>query len=132
MKHPNRRALRRFFGNIRVMPSGCWHWEGAYSNSGYGSATWNYIKTTAHRLAYLMFVRRPESDEVIDHLCRNPKCVNPAHLEAVTRSENARRGVSCVPGELREQWRRERYQRELAKLAAGVEVVTEIRVRRSA
>jgi hypothetical protein len=27
----------------------------------------------------------------LDHLCRNPKCVNPNHLEVVTRSENLRR-----------------------------------------
>jgi len=30
----------------------------------------------------------------IDHLCRNRKCCNPKHLEAVTRSENARRGIN--------------------------------------
>lgn len=28
----------------------------------------------------------------IDHKCRNPRCVNPAHLEPVTPSENMRRG----------------------------------------
>ena len=29
---------------------------------------------------------------VIDHLCRNKSCVNPAHLEAVTNTENVLRG----------------------------------------
>ncbi len=33
----------------------------------------------------------PDSLE-IDHICRNRRCVNPAHLEAVSRSENQRRG----------------------------------------
>lgn len=28
----------------------------------------------------------------MDHLCRRPSCVNPEHLEPVTRSENLRRG----------------------------------------
>jgi hypothetical protein len=29
----------------------------------------------------------------IDHLCRNPGCVNPAHLELVTNAENTQRGL---------------------------------------
>lgn len=29
----------------------------------------------------------------LDHLCRNTRCVNPAHLEPVTHRENALRGV---------------------------------------
>lgn len=31
---------------------------------------------------------------VIDHLCRRPRCINPAHLEAVTNEENVRRGAA--------------------------------------
>jgi hypothetical protein len=30
----------------------------------------------------------------IDHLCRTPACVNPAHLEAVTPRTNWERGIS--------------------------------------
>lgn len=29
----------------------------------------------------------------IDHLCRNPICVNPDHMEVVAQHENKRRGV---------------------------------------
>ena len=28
----------------------------------------------------------------LDHLCKNPRCVNPAHLEPVSHKENVRRG----------------------------------------
>lgn len=30
----------------------------------------------------------------IDHLCYNPRCINPGHLEAVTMKENIRRRFS--------------------------------------
>lgn len=30
---------------------------------------------------------------VLDHLCRQRRCVNPVHLELVTTAENLRRGV---------------------------------------
>lgn len=30
----------------------------------------------------------------LDHLCRNPMCINPSHLEPVTQKENTLRGFS--------------------------------------
>lgn len=35
----------------------------------------------------------------LDHLCRNPSCVNPAHLEIVTGAENIRRGKAKLSDE---------------------------------
>jgi hypothetical protein len=32
---------------------------------------------------------------VIDHLCRNPRCVNPGHMEPVSQAENVRRGTAA-------------------------------------
>jgi hypothetical protein len=46
----------------------------------------------AHRFAYLEFVGPIPDGLVLDHLCRNKKCVNPDHLEPVTNAENLRRG----------------------------------------
>ena len=47
----------------------------------------------AHRLAYEAAYGDIPDGLVIDHLCRNRRCINPQHLEAVTIGENALRGV---------------------------------------
>jgi hypothetical protein len=47
----------------------------------------------AHRVAYQEFVGPIPDGYVIDHLCRNPPCCNPAHLEAVPFRVNLRRGL---------------------------------------
>lgn len=46
----------------------------------------------AHRAVYEALVGPIPPELELDHLCRNPACVNPAHLEPVTRKENVRRG----------------------------------------
>jgi hypothetical protein len=67
----------------------CWDWLGG--RSGKGGAYGKFEGTSAHRVAYELFVGEiPEGFEV-DHLCVNAGCVNPAHLEAVTGHENRRR-----------------------------------------
>lgn len=48
----------------------------------------------AHRWGYERFIGPVPPELHMDHLCRNPGCVNPAHLEPVTPGENVLRGVS--------------------------------------
>ncbi|MDN5929664.1 MAG: HNH endonuclease [Pseudonocardia sp.] len=74
----------------RVDPAripGCWIWLGP-SHKGYAAYGRNKL---AHRRSYEDSVGPIPAGLEIDHLCRQTMCVNPAHLEPVTRLENIRR-----------------------------------------
>jgi hypothetical protein len=45
-----------------------------------------------HRWMYENFVGPIPADLQLDHLCRNARCINPEHLEAVSPRENILRG----------------------------------------
>ena len=72
---------------------GCWDWQGRLSDRGYGVVSTAAGDRRAHRVAFEM--RRGPIPEgmVLDHLCRNRRCVNPDHLEPVTPGTNVLRGV---------------------------------------
>jgi hypothetical protein len=72
--------------------SGCWLWGGTLNNFGYGTAYVMGGRAMAHRFVYEQLVGPIPAGLHIDHLCRNPSCVNPSHLEPVTQRENIRRG----------------------------------------
>jgi len=69
--------------------SGCWIWRGTLNPvSGYG-----YIRNEpAHRVVYRSERGPIPAGYELDHLCRVPACVNPAHLEPVPHSVNVQRG----------------------------------------
>jgi hypothetical protein len=73
--------------------SGCWYWvDGSVR---YGRVWWKGRRRMAHIVIYEEMkceeVRKPLE---LDHRCRNIKCVNPEHLEIVTRVENNDRSES--------------------------------------
>lgn len=71
----------------------CWIWTGGCFASGHGRARVDGRQTTAHRAAWLQLVGPVPDDLHVDHLCCNPPCVNPAHMELVTCGENVLRGT---------------------------------------
>lgn len=76
--------------------TGCWNWIGASTESGYGTMLGLNKKVEyAHRIAYQLFSGPIPDGYEVDHLCKNIKCVNPLHLEPVTRVENNRRSNSA-------------------------------------
>ena len=83
------RLWSRFRGDAKT---GCWNWVGAVSAGSYGSIYYQGRMQKAHRVAWMLWhdAQIPSGME-LDHLCRNRLCINPQHLEPVTRSENLRR-----------------------------------------
>lgn len=71
---------------------GCWVWQRMKNRKGYARIRWNGKIIEIHRMAYEAFIGPIPEGLVIDHLCRNPSCLNPEHLEAVTHKENTLRG----------------------------------------
>jgi hypothetical protein len=84
--------LERFWNYVdkHSSPLGCWLWTGA-TLRGYA----RFKTKTAYRFAYEHLVGPIPEGLDIDHLCRVKACVNPDHLEPVTRKVNIRRGVEA-------------------------------------
>lgn len=70
----------------------CWLWTASCGEYGYGQYGTGGKNYRAHRYAYEMTYGKIPDDMVLDHLCRNVKCVNPSHLEVVDVRENTVRG----------------------------------------
>lgn len=72
----------------------CLIWNRALQGGGYGYLSIAGRQQVAHRVAYELTKGPIPAGLELDHLCRNRACINPMHLEAVTRSVNDSRGVS--------------------------------------
>ena len=90
-------AIDRFLSYIKISKASgnCWEWTGYKNHDGYGQINFNG-KLLTHRFIY-EYLHGPIPDGLqIDHLCRNPACANPKHLEAVSHQENVLRGNSGI------------------------------------
>lgn len=91
----------------KVIQSECWEWTAYRDRDGYGKFFTHKrngyaVKEYAHRWAYARWVGDIPEGMEIDHLCRNRGCVNPGHLEAVTKRENNLRSLSVSANRARQ------------------------------
>lgn len=106
--YANRRPLVDRILERSLMTGGhldCIEWQGTKDKRyGYGSLQIAGKTAWVHRVAYELFVADIPSGLTVDHLCANPSCINPFHLDVCTQAENmkrmhARRGLThCKHG----------------------------------
>lgn len=97
--------MRRLLEKVAVAEDGCWLSTGSLTPKGYARFKFDDRSGHGHRFAYLALVGPIPDDLELDHrchteddsckggvVCAHRKCINPAHLEAVTHRENLRRG----------------------------------------
>lgn len=90
------RVVDRFWSKVQFAldGSGCYLWIGSRTQSGHGLIRIDGRNVPAHRWAWEEWNGPIPAGLHIDHLCRNPPCVNPDHLEPVTPHENMLRGTA--------------------------------------
>lgn len=83
----------RWIAEDRGYVTPCWIWQRSFDVHGYGQLTIGNRLQKAHRVSYEMFEGPIPDGLHIDHLCRVRACINPDHLEPVTKAENERRAL---------------------------------------
>jgi len=90
---------KRFWSKVKKT-EGCWEWLSRINRDGYGAFRVNKQVRSAHRVAYELLIGPIPEELTLDHLCRNRACVNPSHLEPVSRGDNIRRGATARRNQL--------------------------------
>lgn len=81
-------VVSRFFSRISnySKPDACWIWVAGRDRSrNYGHFHGLGISTNAHRWIWCYLFGIPHNKQVIHHRCSNKLCVNPSHLECMSK-----------------------------------------------
>lgn len=89
-----RTAEQRFWSKVDKTTE-CWNWTASKDGTGYGKF-WSIDRLTpAHRYSFTLAHGTIPEGQLIDHICHNKACVNPAHLRLADAKQNQqhRRGA---------------------------------------
>ena len=95
MASPKSKSNEHFISVIlsrrNIKSNGCWEYNRARIQSGYGVISYNGVDCIVHRLYYFLTVGGfdlQNREAYILHKCDNPPCFNPEHLYLGNRSKN--------------------------------------------
>lgn len=104
MRSPLDEIWLRILRRIETTSEGCWQWQGATNNGGYGVVGIGKKRTAlVHRIAVLAQGHEIPEGWQVDHACHDSilcrelascphrRCVNPDHLVVMTPGANNRR-----------------------------------------
>lgn len=114
--------------------TGCWVWQRSRDKLGYGRVGRSvYGEYLAHRAVFQLYKGDIPKGLCLDHLCRNPSCVNPDHLEPVTQAVNNFRGLRILTDERVREIRlsAEPHETIARRLGVGLNTVVACRSGRS-
>jgi hypothetical protein len=83
--------MKRFWDKVSIGEKNeCWEWQGHLTKFGYGMFWLEGRPHYAHRISFLLSGKTlTEEKPCALHHCDNPKCVNPNHLYAGDKKDNA-------------------------------------------
>ena len=92
----NGTLAQRLWSRVHILDGrdACWEWRGARNPSGHGRiGVGGKKQKPTHRVVYELLIGPIPDGAHLDHLCENPPCVNPNHLEPVGLWENLSRSA---------------------------------------
>lgn len=106
-----------------ITDEGCWNWT-RQSKSGYPYVTWSGRTYQVHRLSLEAKLEQSLGKQAAHHVCANPICVNPDHLQPVTAAQNTAEMLArtYMVGRIEE------LERELARLDPSNPLLDEVGV----